>query len=70
MLKVLINNEIAKLILTFFNKKWKMVFNKNEFLYINVNCRKPVKINFFKKSIYINGLKKYLNFFLKLPIDF
>lgn len=70
MLKVLINNEIAKLILAFFNKKWKMVFNKNEFLYINVNCRKPVKINFFKKSIYINGLKKYLNFFLKLPIDF
>ena len=47
-----------------------MIFEKNAKMYTNVNCRKSNKINFFKKSIYINGLKKYLNFFLKLPIDF
>lgn len=55
---------------SFFLKNIKMIFEKNQKMYINVNYRKSNKLNFFKNSIYINGFKKYLIFFLKLPIDF
>lgn len=68
--KTLINNKITKNIFDFFGRNRKTIFCENEILYINVNCRKTGKFNFFRKSIYINVLIKMGNFFLKLSIDF